>query len=61
MLDAMRKILDRGKAHYQSHCREKAVSQYEKERQYMKYVELYRRIIKNEKSQDFNNYNHLQQ
>lgn len=46
MLDAVRKILSKGKAFYQSHCREKAVKLYEKERQYMKYVELYRRIIK---------------
>lgn len=46
MLGAVRKILNNGKEHYQSHCREKSADLYEKERQYMKYVELYRRIIK---------------
>lgn len=46
MLGAVRKILSKGKAHYQNHCCKKAANLYEKERQYMKYVELYRRIIK---------------
>lgn len=46
MLDAVRKILSNGKEHYQSHCREKTTDLYEKEKQYMKYVELYKRIIK---------------
>ena len=45
MLDAVRTILVRGKVYYQMYCRDKAVNLYEKEKQYMKYVELYKRII----------------
>lgn len=44
MLDAVRTILKQGKKHYQKKCRNKAINQYEKEKQYMKYVELYKQI-----------------
>lgn len=45
MLNAVRIVLQQGKNIIKKNCRSKAVNLYEKEKQYMKYVELYKRII----------------
>lgn len=45
LLDATRLILDRGKDLYSVHCREKAVRLYDKEKQYLKYIDLYKSIL----------------
>ena len=44
MLTAIRKIMARGKAEYSVACREKAEERYDKNKQYMKYIELYNEI-----------------
>ena len=46
MLNAVREILSNSKENYRIYCRKKAVNLYEKEKQYAKYVELYKRITK---------------
>ena len=45
LLDATRLILNRGKDSYSTHCREKAVRLYDKEKQYLKYIDLYKSIL----------------
>lgn len=47
LLSAIRAILINGKAHYQNACRKKAEKDYNKNVQYGKYIELYRRILQN--------------
>lgn len=44
MLTAIREIIARGKAEYSVACREKAEERYDKNKQYMKYIELYNEI-----------------
>lgn len=44
LLNAARKICERGKKHYLTECRHKALSRYEKVKQYEKYVDLYKNI-----------------
>jgi glycosyltransferase involved in cell wall biosynthesis len=44
MLTAIREIMARGKAEYSVACREKAEERYDKNKQYMKYIELYNEI-----------------
>lgn len=48
LLSAIRAILSTGKEHYSNACRNKAESDYNKDIQYQKYIDLY------EKSKDFN-------
>lgn len=45
LLAAIRSILANGKEHYREACRKKAESDYNKDIQYMKYVELYEYIL----------------
>lgn len=45
MLDSMRIILDKKKDSYRNYCRNKAIEMYEKEKQYLKYIDLYKRIL----------------
>jgi glycosyltransferase involved in cell wall biosynthesis len=44
MLTAIREIIARGKAEYSVACREKAEERYDKNKQYMKYIELYNKV-----------------
>ena len=46
LLSAIRTVLDNGKAYYTDACRKKAEQDYNKDVQYGKYVELYKRILK---------------
>lgn len=46
MRNVVRIVLQQVKEHYQKNCRDKAVNLYEKGKQYMKYVELYKQLIK---------------
>lgn len=48
LLDSMRIILSKGKDSCCSYCRNKAVELYEKEKQYLKYIDLYKRILHEE-------------
>lgn len=43
-MSAIRLIINNGKAYYEDKCRDKAVKEYNKDLQYLKYIELYRRI-----------------
>lgn len=45
LLAAVREILAKGKSHYTYACRKKAVTDYNKDVQYEKYIELYNKII----------------
>ena len=45
LLAAIRDVLAKGKSHYTYACRKKAVSDYNKDVQYEKYIELYNKII----------------
>lgn len=46
LLSAIRAILSTGKEHYSNACRKKAESDYNKEIQYGKYIELYKQLTK---------------
>ena len=48
MLDSMRIILNKGKNYYRNYCRKKAVEMYENQKQYLKYIDLYKRILHEE-------------
>lgn len=52
MLDSMRIILTNGKDYYRNYCRNKAVKMYKNEKQYYKYIELYKTIISNKLKTD---------
>lgn len=45
LLSAIREVLAKGKSHYTNACRKKAVTDYNKDVQYGKYIELYNKII----------------
>lgn len=45
LLSAIREVLAKGKSHYTNACRKKAVTDYNKDVQYGKYIELYNIII----------------
>lgn len=45
LLAAIRDVLAKGKSHYAYACRKKAVTDYNKDVQYEKYIELYNKII----------------
>lgn len=44
LMSAIRLMINNGKAYYEDKCRDKAVKEYNKDLQYLKYTELYRRI-----------------
>lgn len=44
MLRAVREIMAKGKAAYSTACRKKAEERYDKNKQYMKYIELYNKV-----------------
>lgn len=44
LMSAIRLMINNGKAYYEDKCRDKAVKEYNKDFQYLKYTELYRRI-----------------
>lgn len=44
MLQAIRVVESRGKEYYEKACREKALERYNKDKQYYKYIELYKKI-----------------
>ena len=46
LLAAVREVLAKGKSHYTDACRKKAVTDYNKDVQYGKYIELYNKITK---------------
>ena len=45
MLDAIRTVINRGNTYYEGNCRDKAIKEYNKDKQYLKYIELYRRVL----------------
>lgn len=45
LLAAIRTVIANGKSHYMDACRKKAVADYNKDVQYGKYIELYKRIL----------------
>lgn len=47
LLASIRTVLANGKEHYKDACRKKAEKEYNKDVQYGKYIELYKRILKN--------------
>jgi glycosyltransferase involved in cell wall biosynthesis len=47
MLWAIRKILRKGKSDYSKRCSQKALTAYNKDEQYMKYIQLYRQVLSN--------------
>lgn len=46
LLTAIRTVLANGEEHYREACRKKAESDYNKDIQYLKYIELYQRILR---------------
>lgn len=50
LLSAIRVILANGKKHYASACRKKAEQDYNKDVQYGKYIELYKKVLSNGKN-----------
>ena len=46
MLKASRKIIDDGKNGYSIACRKKALDKYNKEKQYVKYIDLYKEMLR---------------
>ena len=50
LVNASRKILEKGKSWYTTNCTESARLNYNKQIQYMKYIDLYKGMVKNEKA-----------
>lgn len=48
MLQAIRVVESRGKEYYLKACREKAVEKYNKDKQYYKYIDLYKKLLDKE-------------
>lgn len=45
LLDGLRKVLGNGKDYYKRNCVDRAVKNYDKDKQYQKYIELYETIL----------------
>ena len=46
MLSAVREIMAKGKAAYSEACRKKTEEKYDKNKQYMQYINLYNTVLK---------------
>lgn len=53
MLDAVRTIEEKGKAHYRDVCREYAIKHFRKEDRYMDYIKLYEQLTRAARLEDF--------